>query len=295
MAETADAVAEWRALQGATPPVLLADQLTWLRIQGETQDPRLLATVADRAPASNSCQTRLPPISASCTGYPGGGGVGGGNQGGGDVHGFAGTGIPLAERDSTAPGHGGGVAFPPVPLEPFLQSAKRGSSENTADRLRHRAGRDTQTAEAKREGSRLTHNANTLLKGHRSGDHRLPRSRPGGRDHQARTGRPASMEQLSGAPDRCGVLHLVVDGVVFQVEATRPSGITRVWENVLPAVSGRSSPHPRARGPLARSSVDFSLAGKAPKYMQYHDSVAAWRGTLVFVGNLVCGRFSVLP
>eukprot|EP00903_Cladosiphon_okamuranus_P018662 g17176.t1 len=241
MVKTADAVAEWVALQEATPPVPLADHLTWLRIQGEAQDPRLLATVADRAPTSNSCRTRLPPISATGTGYPGGGGVGEGNQRGGDAPGTTGTGISLAERDVTAPGQGGCESFPLVPLEPFLQLAKRGSSDNTAAGLWRRAGRYTQAAENKREGLRLTHNANTHLKEHRSRDHRLPRSRSGSRDQQARTGRTASMEQVSAAPDGCGLLHLVVDGAVFQVEAVRPSGITRVWENALPAMLGRLS------------------------------------------------------
>lgn len=215
MAKTmrADAVAEWRALQGATPPVLLADHLTWLRIQGETQEPRLLATVADRAPAGKLSRTRLPPISAVGTEYLVGGGGVGGEELGDNAPGTAGTEAPLAEPDVTAPNRGGGAAIPLVPLEPFLQLAKeRRNSDNTADGLRRRPEGNTQTAEVKREGSQLTNDVNTVLKEH-------------GADDAYRS------------QDRCGFLHLVVDGVVFQVQAARPSGITRVWEKVLPAVS----------------------------------------------------------
>lgn len=48
-----DAVAEWLALQNATLPVRLADQMTWLRQMGITEEPQLLTTVADRPPGFN--------------------------------------------------------------------------------------------------------------------------------------------------------------------------------------------------------------------------------------------------
>lgn len=256
-AKPADAVAEWRALQSATPPVLLADHLTWLRIQGETQDPRLLATLADRAPAGNFARTRPPPTSAVGSAYPGGDGVG--REAPGDnAPGAAGTGFPLDERHATAPirGDGGGAAFSvpsAVPLEPFLQLSKRGNRDSIVGGLQYRAEGNNHMAEAKRGRSQLTHDVYTLLKEHRPGDESLPRS--GGGEQEERRGKRASMKQVSEAADRCGFLHLVVDGVVFQVEAARPSGITRVWENVLPAVSEKSTPHPRAQGPLWRTVV----------------------------------------
>lgn len=239
----ANAVAEWRALQDATPPVLLADHLTWLRIQGETQDPRLLATMAGRAPAGNLSRTRLPPTSRVDAAYPAGDGVGGSDQGdGARVAGE--TRVSLAERDITAPSHGGGVsvsgaAFPvpsAIPLEPFLQMVKWGNRRRNVDGLQYRAEGDTETAESKRGRHQLNHDVYTLMRGHRSGDdNRLPRSGVEDQEEE-RSGKTASTEQASAAAARCGFLHLVVDGVVFQVEAARPSGITRVWENVLPAV-----------------------------------------------------------
>lgn len=52
--------------------------------------------------------------------------------------------------------------------------------------------------------------------------------------------RPGDEETTGGVAERgpCGFLHLVVDGVEFQVNAATPSGISRVWTNVLPLVSG---------------------------------------------------------
>lgn len=255
-----DAVAEWRALQGATPPVLLADHLSWLRVQGETQDPRLLATVADRAPTGSFSRTPQPPISTVGTEHPGKGDVGEQDLIDNAPGGAAGVRVPLAERDVTAPSRAGTGTFPvpvpsAVPLEPFLQLARGGNSGHTADGLPRRQKRNTQTGEATREGSQLTPNVNTLLKERRPGDYcRPPRSGSG--DHEEGRGRTAPMGRVSGAAaDRCGFLHLVVDGVVFQVEAARPSGITRVWENVLPAVSERSASR------SARSRVSFLADG----------------------------------
>lgn len=250
----ADAVAEWRALQSANPPILLADHLTWLRIQGETQDPRLLATLADRTPAGNFSSTRQPLISTvdAERNRP----AVGRDEQGDNAPGGGGTGVLLGERNGNAPSRGAPAVFPvlvpsAVPLEPFLQMARRGNGDNAADGLRRRGTRSTRTAEGRREGSQLDHNVYTLLKEHRPmGDHYgLPR--PGGGHQEERGGRTDSTEWGSDeAADRCGFLHLVVDGVVFQVEAARPSGITRVWENVLPAVSGRSARHPRAQVPV---------------------------------------------
>eukprot|EP00752_Nemacystus_decipiens_P012470 g11044.t1 len=243
---TADAVDEWRALQSAIPPVVLADHLTWLRIQGETQDPRLLATLADRAPSGVSSRSREPPTSTVGRRHPGEGGVKEQDQVD-YVPGVTARGPSLADRFDISPSGGGAATFPvpfpsAVPLEPFLQMTRRWNSGKTADGHRRRETRSTHSAESKGEGSQLTHNVNTLLKERRSGDcHRMPKS--GAREYDEGIGRagPATIEPVSDAADRCGFLHLVVDGVVFQVEAARPSGITRVWENVLPAMLGRLS------------------------------------------------------
>lgn len=205
--------------------MLLAHHLTWLRIQGEIQDPRLLATVADRAPASNFSRTRLRPISTVGTECSGEGGVDG------EEHG------DNAPRVAEA-------GVPSVPLEPFLQLTKRGKSDKTTDGLGCWRGINTQAAEAKREGPQLTPNVHTLLKEHRPGSGRSPRSERG--DQEERRGRATSMERVPEAAGRCGFLHLVVDGVVFQVQAARPSGMMRVWGNVLPAVRERGQYWTRA-------------------------------------------------
>ncbi len=206
-----DAVAEWRDLQNATPPIRLADHLTWLRVQGEASDPRLLATIADRLPA------RLTSVRGNT---------------------------------ATMPDRNGGESFavpPAVPLGPILHMTKGGrEGESTDGAWRRVGGKNGETGEESQRGrSRLTHGVHTSMKENRSGDGRLPGPGRWTGGEGEEKGRGASKgEEASAATRRCGFLHLVVDGVVFQVEAARPTGISRVWENVLPAVSKRPAPAP---------------------------------------------------
>ena len=215
-----DTVAEWRDLQSATPPVRLADHLTWLRIQGETGDPRLLVTVADRPSPS----------------------------------------VAFGRESSTTSTGGGGASFAvpsAVPLEPFLQTKDVRESDYT-NGLWRRAGGKSQTGDAKRRRSRLTHGVHTVLKEHRSGEQRLPGSRRWAGDEEEEGRRAASTGEASAAPRTCGLLHLVVDGVVFQVQAARPTGIARVWANVLPAVSKSLTPD-RLLTPLSQTLDDTAF------------------------------------
>lgn len=53
-------------------------------------------------------------------------------------------------------------------------------------------------------------------------------------------GRNAHRAVDDGGSKGCNSFHLVVDGAVFQIDATNPKGIFRVWANVLPRVSGAS-------------------------------------------------------
>lgn len=252
-----DAVAEWRSLQNATPPVRLADHLTWLRMQGTTEDPRLLTTLADRPPSGGG-------------GGKGGGGGGGSNQttpiptsrgihhgergendngagqegqnehtaGGGD--GRTGVNASLAGRDATADavGTNSGVRLPAsaiVPLEPFLQMAhqRRLEYDSVDGGVQRRTGGSNQTRETKRV--RLTHDVHTRLQEVSPGvGKRVDVGDEGERSEWA-----AAAE--AEAAEKCGFLHLVVDGVVFQVNAAKPKGVTRVWASVLPAVSKHST------------------------------------------------------
>lgn len=221
----ADPVSEWRELQRAAPPVLLADFLTWLRVQGSTQDPRLLTTVADRPPAGSS---------TSGTGqWPRPHGSGGreeegdssetarrvedgrqGKQGGVDLTAGAAGVSDLARfpNDSV------------VPLKPVLQLEEGGRRrhDRTIGIQDHASG----AGEART--SILTHGVHAGLKEHGPGRGLLPG--PGGRGGDDRNGPIAEAAT-------CGVFHLVVDGVVFQVDAAKPQGVSRVWASVLPAVS----------------------------------------------------------
>lgn len=137
--------------------------------------------------------------------------------------------------------------FRAVPLEPFLHmmAGKRGPHSQTAAQLvRSEAHGDriidnradigmgirpiregvSGAALRSRRHRPLTHEVDTRL--------RNPRK-------VQRSGSGEAIEGTAGADqDRrdCGALHLVVDGVVFQLEAATPKGISRVWANVLPMV-----------------------------------------------------------
>lgn len=145
-----------------------------------------------------------------------------------------GSGVPAAGRDGNASeSDAASPVLPIVPLEPFLMMMQGGHGYDSVNhRVAGHVGVSKDTAEVRQGPARLTHDVSTLL------DERLSRSGSRGeaRNEDERGG-PAS---TTGPEGVCGSLHLIVDGVVFQVEAARPGPITRVWENVLPAVSERS-------------------------------------------------------
>ncbi|CAN0041830.1 unnamed protein product, partial [Ectocarpus sp. 13 AM-2016] len=117
---------------------------------------------------------------------------------------------------------------PVVPLKPFLQLQEGGRRRQ--DRTNGIQDRASGAGEART--SFLTHGVHAGLKEHNPGGGVLPG--PGGRGGDDRNGPFA--EALT-----CGVFHLVVDGVVFQVDAAKPQGVSRVWVSVLPAILGRLS------------------------------------------------------
>lgn len=228
-----DPVSEWRTLQRAAPPVLLADYLTWLRVQGSTQDPRLLMTVADR-----------PPAGASTSGlgqwsrpYGSGGReeagdssetarrVEGGRQGRQGGVGLTAGATGVSDLAANAPEIGATFPNPSaVPLKPFLQLEEGG-------RRRHDKTNGIQDHASGKGEARtfsLTHGVHAGLKEYCPGGWLLPGPRGRGGDEQ---------NGLFALAANCEVFHLVVDGVVFQVDAAKPQGVSRVWASVLPAVS----------------------------------------------------------
>lgn len=244
-----DTVAEWRALQDATPPVHLADHLTWLRHMGITKEPRLLRTVADRPDTSLYYPLRRQQFRRQSGDGPAGGitiSPEGAEHQVGDGLGEtaysqhsaesteAGSGVLAARRDGDASeSEAAFPVLPIVPLEPFLKMMKSGHKDDSVNRpVAGHAGGNEDTAGARQGPARLTHDVKTLL------EERLSRlDSTGEAGNEDDRGGPALTMEAEGV---CDSLHLVVDGVVFQVEATRPALNTRVWENVLPAVSERS-------------------------------------------------------
>lgn len=171
-----DPVAEWRVLQNASTPVVLADYLTWLRKQGEAE-PRFLTTVADR-PASGAW------IEAW-----------------------------RSESDKSAKT----VHFSLVPLDPFfamMRDTKAGVSENGRRDIDRRQS-DRHDNDGYKQLLAAGVNLSTRPDEVRGGHHGMGPSRK----------------------TRCSALHLVVDGVIFQVDGSAPEGIARVWTRVLPVVS----------------------------------------------------------
>lgn len=200
-----DAVAEWKALQDGPAPVLLADHLTWLREHGRNQDPRLLATVVDRPGSVMRRSDKVLPI------------------------------VPLApflrQMVEKREREGSTNAAVQCHLEPGCKngcsSVCSGSSSscssgngnsNSSSLCSERRDNNGRGSEISWK-SRISHEVNMRLEGRRR-----------------RKGRRAEDEGRASGAD-CGSLHLVVDGVVFQVEAAKPKGISRVWANVLPEVS----------------------------------------------------------
>lgn len=192
-----DAVAEWKALQDAPAPVLLADHLSWLRVHGQNQDPRLLTTVADRPASVIRRSDNVLPV------------------------------VPLAPflRQIDKKGERKGSMDLAVQYK-FEQGYKDGFSSNYSGLSSSISGsggrRDN---DGRRSGksweSSITHETNTRLEGRRH-----------------RRGKRRARGDSKASDAKCGSLHLVVDGVVFQVDAVKPKGISRVWANVLPEVSG---------------------------------------------------------
>lgn len=212
-----DAVAEWRSLQNASPPIVLADNLTWLRNQGSAKDPRLLATVADR-PGS-----RMRPNRARESGQKHGRTGDGGNA----------DNMSNAGYDRSTPGDV--VAdFPVIPLEPFLwatrdkKDPKPAATQDLKSPQKHSNNwRDTGAEAVTARGSRLTHGVNTRMKQYSGANNPAWEEERGGE---------AGVAAARTSSEKCKIFHLVVDGVVFQVDASKPKGISRVWANVLPAV-----------------------------------------------------------
>ena len=224
----ADAVAEWRALQKATPPVLLADHLTWLRVLGRTRFPRLLATCADRPPPSPSSRSHT----ARATRHGGNGAAE--REQGNNTSGATGKADDVDEASDTGLGKDGQALPIPsaVPLEPFLRMVHGSGTDHTLVYPSRRA--DAPMKEAKQVRSRLTPGVNTGLSGKQ-----IPPALGARAGDEKDRGGEIPPEEISSA-GRCRNLHLVVDGVVFQVHAACPDGIARVWTNVLPAVGLRS-------------------------------------------------------
>lgn len=202
-----DAVAEWKALQDGPAPVLLADHLTWLRVHGRNYDSRLLATVADRPGSVMRRSDNVLPV------------------------------VPLAPflRQMVKEGEREGSMDAAVQyhLEPGCKngwsSACSGSSSrscSSGNGNRSTSSLSNEHRDSNGRGSEISwkssisHEVNMRLDGRRR-----------------RKGRRARDDGRASDAD-CWSLHLVVDGVVFQVEAAKPKGISRVWANVLPEVSG---------------------------------------------------------
>lgn len=284
-ATTADTVEEWRALQRITPPVLLTDHLTWLRVQGISVDPRLLTTVADRPPLSPSSSAGrhrnrpddrrareenekggyFPtdhrgggkagevsvPEGWETTGFGGRGGGGGRSSGGGREEG-------VNEGDSAATSCAGNDALSSsaelpvasiVPLEPFLQLAEEGREESSTTYVEGGTRGRSQMEHPAQGRSCLTHDVHTGMKEYGFGAKRRRKT-----------------EDEVGRGDKCGSLHLVVDGVVFQVDAAKPAGISRVWANILPAV--RNTDKDRAGGVGRRCSARTYERGESDAGVQ---------------------------
>lgn len=212
----ADAVMEWQALQEVSPPFRLADHLTWLRVRGRDSDPRLLTTVADR-PGSGV----RPSSYRGAWGAQDGGGAGEHEPG-------------HAERQASSD-----YFVPVVPLEPFLRK-KRYMEDNPAraesqtvqrkepqGRRVRRVQRDGVTDERIISPFALTGDLNTRMK--ETWEARRRRVQSKGRGGEAVWG-------AARGSTGCERMHLVVDGVVFQIDGANPWGIARVWANVLPAV-----------------------------------------------------------
>lgn len=72
------------------------------------------------------------------------------------------------------------------------------------------------------QSSPLTHNVNTRMK------------------DTWTAGRNTHAAINEGDSEGCNSFHLVVDGAVFQIDASNPKGIFRVWASILPRVSGAS-------------------------------------------------------
>lgn len=245
-----DAVAEWQALQSVAPPILLADHLTWLRVHGTSNDPRLLATVADRpssSPFFPAGRQRNRPHDhraakekergAFCPGGHDGGGRGehqsipcdfkanscGGGGGGNSSRGESG----IAPVPATTPSFGGDAfkwcAEPPVPsivpLKPFLQLVEEIRKNSSTTFVQGKTGGQSHAGDPTQARSSLTHDVHTSLKEYGLGGEII-------RNPEAR----------AGPRKNCELFHLVVDGVVFQVDAAKLAGIWRVWAKVLPAV-----------------------------------------------------------
>lgn len=220
-----DAVVEWRAMQSVQPPILLADHLTWLRVQGRGGDSRLLTTVADRP----------------------GSGTRGNGSGGTPEYRFRATGERDYLGEATSQPASFDVffpAFPPVPLAPFLLMVADGEEAvNAAARsLQHEHSCGTSTNkknshitkcdEPKTRRHALTHDTDTRMR-----EDWGEKRRPGGEGGSGGAAITAADSSVA-----CASFHLLVDGVMFQVGASGPRGILRVWTNILPAVRvGNSS------------------------------------------------------
>ncbi|CAM9380011.1 unnamed protein product, partial [Scytosiphon promiscuus] len=235
-----DAVAGWRALQKADPPVLVADHLTWLRAKGNFYEPRLETTVADRPHRCSSFpmgrwnrlhdrrareddgQSELEelPISNNCEPFPGSRGEYSNEREGQD-----GTNSPknTSHAEGHTPSSRAGLPLAPiVPLEPFLQLAEEGRKDGSTMSVYGRRRGRNQTADPTQGRSCLTHDVHASLRGYRS-----------------RGKRWREPEERFRREKNCGLFHVVVDGAVFQIYAAEPAGIWRVWAKVLPAMMDR--------------------------------------------------------
>ncbi|CAM9482314.1 unnamed protein product, partial [Hapterophycus canaliculatus] len=222
-AKPVDAVAEWRALQSAAPPVLLADHLTWLRVQGTSNDPRLLTTVADRPRSSPSSAEgrqwnrsddrrvgREEGRGSSLLADHGGGGEG---ERASIPH-DCGTKRLSGDRKVPVPSI--------VPLEGFLRLLQEGRQESSTASVQGRTRGSKRTGNPSQRRLCLTHDVRASLKQY-------------GLDREGRR----KPEESVGRGEECGLLHLAVDAVVFQVDAAKPGGMWRVWANVLPVMLDR--------------------------------------------------------
>lgn len=191
------AAVEWKALQLLEPPVVLAEHLTWLRDRGRYHEPRLLTTIAHRPTDSRLF------LSQDGEGDPG------------KIQGES-----LETRVQPQPPD---VAV--VPLGPFVDDFDLWGANGVLQA--------------------------TGSIGSESGPRHLNSGRVGsdGRLQRKVLAHEHSLGAAGGEPDRneendknlvetdsCKFFHLVVDGVIFQVDAVEPKGVWRVWANLIPAV-----------------------------------------------------------